>query len=219
MAANGRLPASQLKPIPGGRLRRDVANSWLRLRNHIGRKHGVWICPTSSRCSYRPYHDQVHFWNLYQSGRGNLAAYPGTSNHGLGTTVDVPSPAMARLINREGAAYGWQKRWSDAQSEWWHFKYAAEHDSHKGEPVKPRPRGRAALRRDERKHRDRLVRERARFKRNGNSWEGLPRHKARALASKAWLKRRRRSIRRAGNMRKANRQERHRYIGKLIGAT
>ena len=32
MAANGRLPASDLADIPGGRLRKDAAASWLRMR-------------------------------------------------------------------------------------------------------------------------------------------------------------------------------------------
>ena len=62
---------------------------------------------------------------------GYLAVYPnsltvpGTSNHGWGLAVDVATPQMARLINEYGAKYGWQKKWSDAQSEWWHFKYRA----------------------------------------------------------------------------------------------
>lgn len=38
---------------------------------------------------YRPYADQLRLWNLYQSGKGNLAAYPGTSDHGRGRAGDV----------------------------------------------------------------------------------------------------------------------------------
>src|SRR5262245_28028828 len=113
MASNGKLPASQLKAIPGGRLKNDAAWSWLRLRAKISRvtKGRVWICPTSSRTAYRTYAEQVYFWNLYQSGHGNLAARPGTSNHGWGIAVDVPTVEMAQLINKYGASYGWQKRW------------------------------------------------------------------------------------------------------------
>ena len=220
MAANGRLPGSQLTPIPGGQLRNDAAQSWLRLRNHIGRKYGVWICPTSQRTAYRTYPEQLYFWNLYRSGRGNLAAYPGTSNHGWGIAVDVPQTTMARLINREGAEFGWQKRWSDAPSEWWHFRYSEANDRHKGQPVKPLPKGRKALKKDERKHRDRLVRARALARKRGG-WESMPKRKKEAEYSKRWLKRRRKAIVMAARKTgwgKANRRNRHKYIGKLTGA-
>jgi D-alanyl-D-alanine carboxypeptidase len=216
MASNGRLPSSMLRPIPGGRLEKDAAASWLRLRQRIGQKYNIWICPTSSRTAYRTYSEQVYFWNLYRSGRGALAAYPGTSNHGWGTTVDVPSTYMAQLINREGAEYGWQKRWSDAPSEWWHFRYAPQYDRHKGERAKPKPKGRKALRKDERKHRDGLVKARARY-REHNGWTSRE-HKRNAQRHKAWLRRRRRAIRKAGFGEGHYRSERYKYIGKLIGA-
>ena len=32
---------------------------------------------------------QKYFWDLYKSGRGNLAARPGTSRHGVGTALDL----------------------------------------------------------------------------------------------------------------------------------
>ena len=133
--------------------------------------------------------------------------------------MDVPTQTMAQLINREGAAYGWQKRWSDAPSEWWHFRYSPENDHHKGQPVKPpKPKGRKALRKDERHHRDRLVKARARY-REHNGWTSRE-HRKNALHAKAWLRRRRKRIReevqRSGW--KANRRERYRYLGDLIGA-
>ena len=218
MAQNGRLSASDLRAIPGGRLRKDAGASWLRMRNEIGRRTGVWICPTSARTAYRTYAEQVYFWDLYQRGQGNLAAYPGTSNHGWGIAVDVPSPTMARLINQYGAEYGWQKRWSDAPSEWWHFRYASQYDKHRGKPLKPRPKGRRALRKGERMHRDRLVRARA-FARKRGGWETIPKHKQRAAYSKAWLRRRRRAIHEAAKRegwQPAYRRERYDYIGKLV---
>ena len=87
------------------------------------RKYGVTLRPTGSRSSYRPYADQLYFWNLYVSGRGNLAARPGTSNHGWGLAVDVATPQMRSIVDKIGAKYGWAKRWSDAPSEWWHLKW------------------------------------------------------------------------------------------------
>lgn len=122
---NGRLPDSALSQIPGGRLEKHAAVAWRAMRTDIGARTGVWIRPAGPNSSYRTYAVQVYFWNLYRSGRGNLAAYPGTSNHGWGLAVDIATTYMAQLVNKYGAKYGWQKRWSDAQSEWWHFKYRA----------------------------------------------------------------------------------------------
>lgn len=122
MAANGRLPASALAPITGGLLRKDAAAAWNTM-NVLARRVGVELHPTGSRSSYRPYVDQVYFWNLYQSGKGNLSAVPGSSNHGMGTAVDVATPAMRATIDRIGRTYGWAKAWSDAPSEWWHLAW------------------------------------------------------------------------------------------------
>lgn len=48
------------------------------------------------------------------------------SNHGLGLAVDTDDSA---IINATGAPYGWQKAWSDAQNEPWHFRYTPGHYS------------------------------------------------------------------------------------------
>ena len=220
MASNGRLPASMLRSIPGGRLEKAAAASWLRLRAHIGKKHGVWICPTSSRTAYRTYGEQQYFWGLYVRGRGALAARPGTSNHGWGTTVDVPSPRMAQLINAEGAGFGWQKRWSDAPSEWWHFRYAPANDRHKGE----KPKGNAKhpyhyMTDKEKRWRNVLVRERRIAKRAGG-WDKVgAAHIAQARQAKRHLRQSKRLIEKAArrNGWKRNRRiVRHRYIKKLL---
>lgn len=123
MASNGNLPNYMLGNIPGGKLRKDAAAHWNAMREEIKAKAGVEIRPTGPRSSYRSLYWQKYFWSLYQSGRGNLAAVPGTSNHGLGLAIDVATPQMADLINKYGAKYGWQKKWSDAPSEWWHFRW------------------------------------------------------------------------------------------------
>ena len=83
MAENGRLPKSDLAPIAGGELRKDAAAAFNAM-NVESRRLGLELRPTGSKSSYRTYAEQEYFWNLYQSGRGNLAAHPGTSNHGLG---------------------------------------------------------------------------------------------------------------------------------------
>ena len=123
MPTNGALHSGDLSPIPGGNLRRDAATAWNAMYAYIKSKTGIEIRPSGSRSSYRTLYWQKYFWNEYQAGRGNLAAVPGTSNHGWGLAVDVATPAMADAINKYGAAYGYQKKWSDGAGEWWHFKF------------------------------------------------------------------------------------------------
>lgn len=114
---NGQLPDSALVDIPGGRLAwGGPAENW----NLGPGKHGlIPLGPEAS--SYRTLALQEYYWHLYQSGQGNLAAYPGTSNHGWGTAVDLREQWMRAWIDAHGAAYGWKK--TEAMSEWWHVNY------------------------------------------------------------------------------------------------
>lgn len=114
MAENGKLLAIELAPIPGGELRNDAAAAW----NAGPAKAG--LRPTGSRSSYRTYAEQVEFWNIYLAG-GNLAARPGTSNHGWGIAVDVAEEWMRSWIDDHGARFGWRK--TEAFSEWWHVNF------------------------------------------------------------------------------------------------
>jgi hypothetical protein len=126
--SNGRLKSSALAPITRAvngeqaYLRKDAARAFNAM-NAEAQKLGVTLRVSSARSAYRPYSEQVYFWNLYLSGRGNLAARPGTSNHGLGLAVDLATPAMRAMVDRIGAKYGWAKAWSDAPSEWWHLRW------------------------------------------------------------------------------------------------
>lgn len=218
MADNGRLPAAQLGAIPGGRLRKDAARSWRRMRNRIGQERGIWICPTSSRTAYRTYNEQVQFWNLYQSGRGNLAAYPGSSNHGWGIAVDVPTQVMRASIDRFGADYGWSKAWSDAPSEWWHLRYAPEHDRHRGEPVKPPQPDYAYLTDGEKRNRRKLMRIRQRVRAQGG-WRKAPEELERAKQVKATIRRQRAGIKAEAKRTgwdKRRRRERYNALGKAL---
>jgi hypothetical protein len=116
-----------LQAIPGGALRRgDPAKSWLAMRYFIGKRNGVWIKPGGPNSSYRTYAKQVEFWDMYQNG-GNLAARPGTSNHGLGLAVDAADPSYQKAIRTVGHLFGWGIRGgqlsSDAPSEQWHCSF------------------------------------------------------------------------------------------------
>lgn len=120
---NGRLPSAALADIYQGRLRIDAARAWRAMHMEAAGRFGTLLRPTGPNSSYRTIAAQRYYWALYKSGRGNLAAPPGTSNHGWGLAVDLATPQMRSIVDRIGAKYGWQKRWSDAPSEWWHLKY------------------------------------------------------------------------------------------------
>lgn len=122
MAQNGRLPPSDLAPIQNGRLAVAAAAAWNAM-NVEARSKGCELRPTGSKSSYRSYDEQVELYQAYLNGTGNLAAVPGSSNHGWGLAVDVASQEMRSMIDRIGERYGWAKKWSDAPSEWWHIKY------------------------------------------------------------------------------------------------
>ena len=122
MPDNGRFGESDLAAVPGGKLCKEAAANWLALRAEGGKKLGIWISPLGPRSSYRTFAEQQHFWDLFQSGRGNLAARPGTSNHGWGNAVDLAHPpTMRKVIDSLGAPYGW--RWGEVPSESWHVTY------------------------------------------------------------------------------------------------
>lgn len=129
MSANGQLPDSALSKIPGGRLKMGApARSWLAMRYYIMRHYrGLAIVPTGPSSSYRTLAKQREFFANYQNGTGPLAARPGTSNHGLGLAVDVPTAQMQAAIRECGHLFGWGIRGgrlaSDAPSEAWHCTY------------------------------------------------------------------------------------------------
>jgi len=125
--ANGRIPTSELTrihhPNPNVHcyMRDDAARAWEAMRQESLKRFGVDLYPGGEASAYRSYAQQVYFWNLYVSGRGNLAARPGTSNHGWGVACDLATPAMREVVNKIGAKYGWKK--VEAPSEWWHVNY------------------------------------------------------------------------------------------------
>ena len=97
--------------------------------NQEARAKGCELLPTGSMSSYRTMEQQRILYARYLAGTGNLAAKPGTSNHGWGLAVDLATQEMRAMVDRIGERYGWAKKWSDAPSEWWHLKHAAGHYS------------------------------------------------------------------------------------------
>ena len=113
-ASNGNLPASDLGPIPGGQLRKDAATAW----NAPGGPADAGLLPTGPRSSYRTLAEQRELFDELGSG---MAAFPGTSNHGLGIAIDLPEAWMWEWMQENGAKYGWQK--TEAFHEPWHWNW------------------------------------------------------------------------------------------------
>lgn len=126
---NGRLPQATLAPITHAAngeqayLRRDAARAFLAMNAESEAKFSVTLRVSSARVAYRPLKDQEYFWHLYETGQGNLAARPGTSNHGWGLAVDLATEQMRHIVDQIGGKYGFAKKWSDAPTEWWHIKW------------------------------------------------------------------------------------------------
>lgn len=142
MTQNGQLSPAELAPIAQGQLANEAAAAWNAM-NVEARKRGLELVPTGSMSSYRTLAQQRILYARYQAG-GNEAADPGTSNHGWGVAVDVPTIEMRTLIDHIGVQFGWSKAWSDAPGEWWHIKYQPGHYSGPdpgpyGQPAIPEP--------------------------------------------------------------------------------
>src|SRR5690606_17768614 len=108
-------------------LRPDAADALIALNEEFRAVFGENI---ALDLSYRSLADQVAMREVY----GSLAAEPGSSNHGLGTAVDVWEwRAYAfgsdryRWLVENGPAYGWvAPEWARADGlnpEYWHFEY------------------------------------------------------------------------------------------------
>lgn len=62
-----------------------------------GKEAGHNIKYHTGDCAWRSFEQQEHYWNLYMSGKGNLAAVPGTSNHGWGIASDLKYGSNAAI--------------------------------------------------------------------------------------------------------------------------
>lgn len=132
MPSNGRLNTSTLvrlanfQPMEdgaGGLARPDVAVQHALMAAHFERDLGIPLVVSEG---YRPLERQALKWAQYHRG-GTLAAYPGTSSHGLAETIDYasgvgwPNTAASRWMDTHGPAYGFV---ADVPSERWHRHYA-----------------------------------------------------------------------------------------------
>ncbi len=151
--SNGMIDTSTLTMVPGQsslRLTAAAAASWGRLRAAVQAAHG-WT-PTLTD-AYRDYATQERIfrerytstylsgrptkrWNgatWYLRSRRATAATPGTSNHGLGTTVDITglggfNGARYRELAAIAGSHGWNNIEGRSISEAWHWTHVPTSD-------------------------------------------------------------------------------------------
>lgn len=125
---NGLIPANALCSVPGGDLLRcDAATAYSAMSGAFAATFGRPLCLTDA---YRSFESQV---TLYGQ-KPELAAVPGTSNHGWALAVD-----LCGAVERYGSAeynwmvsnagrFGWiHPTWADpghGREEPWHWEYA-----------------------------------------------------------------------------------------------
>ncbi|GAB6902991.1 M15 family metallopeptidase [Kineosporia succinea] len=126
---NGQIPRvalCALNSAPGHYLRADAAYAFDRLSAAYAARFGSPICVTDS---YRDYDTQVR---LYAT-KPNLAARPGTSNHGWGTATDLCGgvqtfgSAQHEWLFSNAPQYGWfHPAWAQrtgSRPEAWHWEF------------------------------------------------------------------------------------------------
>jgi D-alanyl-D-alanine carboxypeptidase len=119
---NGRIPTAALKPLGVGdhRLWAPAADQFRAMRAAAARD-GVHIGVNDSYRSYADQVDMARRKGLYS--QGGLAAAPGTSEHGLGKSVDLQLDGQALSWMRTHADdYGFR---NNVPRECWHWTYTA----------------------------------------------------------------------------------------------
>ena len=135
---NGRIPRHMLAVIEPedydadlrgpAMMHPEAAWNYQRMRK-AAREDGVTLAISYS---YRTYDKQVEKYADYQAG-GNLAAKPGTSNHGWATALDLNIPHYPaantnpafKWLKENARRFGFHN--NDAPSEPWHWDYEGGH--------------------------------------------------------------------------------------------
>jgi hypothetical protein len=136
---NGKIPRHELAEIVPTDLDKDLqgpalmhpeaAWNYQRMRD-AAKAVGV---PLEISYSYRTFEKQVEKHDAFKARKGNLAAVPGTSNHGWGTALDLSIPAFPKANN--DPQFRWLKKHAlrfgfhnnDSPSEPWHWDYEGGH--------------------------------------------------------------------------------------------
>lgn len=127
-SANGRIPDENLCELNGGplHLRRDAATAFWRLSDRYKTRFGSELCVTDG---YRSLAAQER---LYAT-KPDLAAQPGTSNHGWGIAVDLCGGAESfntdqhEWLTQNATTLGWANpdwaKETGSKPEPWHWEY------------------------------------------------------------------------------------------------
>jgi len=119
---NGRIPKHLMVDVGGGKLMHPAAAvSWKRMVADAEAATGGTVYIASWQDAYRSFARQVMFWLRWLSGKGNLAARPGTSNHGWGLAADViySNARVKAWIFANAHRYKWRKD----PTEDWHLNF------------------------------------------------------------------------------------------------
>lgn len=126
---NGRIPLDVLTYVGPGvlsgapqYLHPAVALAWRGFVTDVWREHGVGLLLTEG---YRTIALQEHYWARWIAGRGNSAAFPGTSSHGWATAVDMANYLAVPVASRRAIAqrHGFSFATGDRVGEPWHIEY------------------------------------------------------------------------------------------------
>lgn len=114
----GRAITICVTTIDGHLVEIHTAQAYLRMRAAASRA-GVSLHIVSG---FRTMAQQRYLYNLYLSGRGNLAARPGYSNHQSGHALDLNTSAggVSSWLARHGDEYGVRRT---VPSEVWHWEH------------------------------------------------------------------------------------------------
>lgn len=105
--------------VEGKLIEVNTARAYEAMRN-AARAAGISISLTSG---FRTMDQQRYLYNLYLSGRGNLAARPGYSNHQSGLALDLGrGPGGQTWLDRNASRYGFRRT---VPSEPWHWERPA----------------------------------------------------------------------------------------------
>lgn len=125
---NGQIDTSILVDVSGkgDYLEPAAAAKFLAMRDALHAATGVWINPAPGSSAYRPLAIQQQFYAAYQAGTGNVAAVPGTSNHGWGRAVDITgyesNDAVWNWLLAHAGDYGYSWATGQASGERWHWE-------------------------------------------------------------------------------------------------
>ena len=128
---NGKQVQLTLVDIGNGKkLRQEAAQAYLAMSD-AAKRDGVILSPNSA---FRTMEEQTRLYNMYLSGKGNLAAKPGYSNHQGGRSLDLNTGTgvtgylskVYRWLWSNAEKFGFK---NDVKGEPWHWTYYGQMQS------------------------------------------------------------------------------------------